>query len=85
MERADAELDDPRDTAADVAGTPEGDGDFETDNLPSTGETSAGGQVSTTNDTHERLNDGVKHEDMREKVSALEKIIDEVSTGKIQP
>ena len=87
MERVDADIDDPRDRAADVAGTPEGDGDFETDNLPSTGETSTGGQVSisTTNEPREDLHGQAKHEGVREKVSALERIIDEVSTGKIQP
>jgi hypothetical protein len=30
-----------------VVGTPEGDGDFETDGLPTTGETSSGGQLDT--------------------------------------
>jgi hypothetical protein len=30
-----------------VIGSPEGDGDFETDGLPSTGATSSGGQVNT--------------------------------------
>jgi hypothetical protein len=30
-----------------VIGTPEGDGDFETDGLPTTGETSSGGQLDT--------------------------------------
>jgi hypothetical protein len=33
------------DWAEGSAGTPEGDGDFESDGLPSTGETSAGGQL----------------------------------------
>jgi hypothetical protein len=64
--------DDSENRASDVAGSPEGDGDFESDGLPSTGETSAGGQVSTPDDTAKKL-------------SGLEEVIDEISTGKIIP
>jgi hypothetical protein len=64
---------------SEVAGSPEGDGDFETDQLPSTGETSAGGQVSTRDDTR----DGVQGEE--EKKGGLAYLLDEISTGKIQP
>ena len=66
--------------AADVAGTPEGDGDFETDNLPSTGETSSGGQVLPNGQPDLKGPAGDDHE-----LHGLMKIIDEVSTGKIQP
>ncbi len=64
------------DRATDAAGTPEGDGDFESDGLPETGETSAGGHVVPKDDrsTQERG----EHERLRH-------VIDEVITGKIQP
>jgi hypothetical protein len=65
--------------ASHVAGTPEGDGDFETDNLPSTGETSAGGQVLPPRDALHGM-PGLKKAE-----NELEKVIDEVSTGKILP
>jgi hypothetical protein len=61
-----------------VLGTPEGDGDFESDGLPDTGETSAGGQPTprkgreTDPGTH-RAEPGLKH------------LVDEIVTGKIQP
>ena len=67
------------DRAADVAGTPEGDGDFETDNLPSTGETSAGGQVSIRDDMRGDTAGRAKSE------GELGRVIDELSAGKIQP
>jgi hypothetical protein len=62
--------------ARDVAGSPEGDGDFETDSLPSTGETSSGGQLDTG-----------KAEEKKEphKPTGLEYLIDEISTGKLMP
>jgi hypothetical protein len=63
-----------------VAGTPEGDGDFETDNLPATGETSGGGQVAP-HDTR----DGLQGRKKAEEPSGFMKVIDEISTGKIQP
>lgn len=66
---------DPRD----VAGSPEGDGDFETDNLPSTGETSAGGQLATV-ETEREATEKPAH-----KRSGLEFVIDEISSGKILP
>jgi hypothetical protein len=63
----------------DVAGRPEGDGDFESDNLPSTGETSAGGHVVPNDD---RAADSPKGRGEHE---GLKHVIDEVITGKIQP
>jgi len=66
--------------ASDVAGSPEGDGDFETDNLPSTGETSSGGQV--TLDGQPGLK---KPAEADTELHGLMKVIDEVSSGKIQP
>jgi hypothetical protein len=69
MAGTDFEFDEADDQASPVAGTPEGDGDFESDNLPSTGETSSGGQVLPT----------VKPE------SELKQVIDEISAGKIRP
>jgi hypothetical protein len=78
MKRADFEFDDAG-RADDAAGTPEGDGDFETDNLPSTGETSGGGQVSPTDKT----NDGTQGR--AERGGGLGRVIDEVSSGKILP
>jgi hypothetical protein len=74
MAKPEFEFDEDNDQESRVAGTPEGDGDFETDDLPSTGETSAGGQVLPPEDTPEGAEE-----------SELLKIIDEISTGKIQP
>lgn len=45
MAEPEFEFYDSGDRATDMAGTPEGDGDFETDGLPEMGVTSAGGQV----------------------------------------
>ena len=56
-----------------VVGTPEGDGDFESDGLPETGETSAGGQVTPTKDS------------AAGELTGLEKVIDEISSGTLQP
>jgi hypothetical protein len=73
------EFDDTGGRARDVAGSPEGDGDFETDNLPATGETSSGGQVDT----------GEAERDAKgkpaHKPSGLEYVIDEISSGKLMP
>ena len=68
--------------ASEVAGTPEGDGDFESDLLPETGETSAGGQVSTRNDA---LSGTAGRVEPAESKSGLAHVIDEISSGKIQP
>jgi hypothetical protein len=65
--------------ASEVAGTPEGDGDFESDLLPETGETSAGGQVSTRNDALSGT------AGRAESHTGLAHVIDEISSGKIQP
>ena len=79
MAKPEFEFDEADDRASHVAGTPEGDGDFETDNLPSTGETSAGGQVLSPTNSQAGMR-GLKKVE-----SELEKAIDEVSTGKILP
>lgn len=85
MTKPDFDFDDAGSRSTDTAGTPEGDLDFETDNLPSTGETSSGGQLNTGQAEHG------SHESPRRNVSeshhptGLEKVIDEISTGKIQP
>jgi hypothetical protein len=81
MKRLDFEFDsgDAGGQAAGVAGTAEGDGDFETDNLASTGETSGGGQVSPTQDTRDGL------QGRAEPAGGLKEAIDEVSSGKILP
>jgi hypothetical protein len=62
-----------------VPGSPEGDGDFETDELPSTGETSAGGQLDT-GDAERGGQDAPAH-----KPTGLEFVIDEISSGKLMP
>jgi hypothetical protein len=80
MGRPEFEFDDSDSRAQDAAGTPEGDGDFETDGLPATRETSSGGQVAP-HDTR----DGVEGREPQDKPSGFRKVIDEVSTGKIQP
>jgi hypothetical protein len=68
--------------AGGVAGTPEGDGDFETDQLPDTGETSAGGQVSTTDDTR----DGTAgRSEAAESKGGLKHLAEELGVGKILP
>jgi hypothetical protein len=56
-----------------VLGTPEDDGDFESDGLPDSGETSAGGQVTPAKDA------------ATGELSGLEKVIDEISNGTLQP
>jgi hypothetical protein len=68
-----------------VIGTPEGDGDFESDNLTATGETSSGGQLNTGE--AERRKAGASRADVPgpQQPKGLEKVIDEISTGKIQP
>jgi hypothetical protein len=79
MNKPDFEFDDADGSAPDVAGSPEGDGDFETDELPSTGETSSGGQLDT----------GVAEGDGKDKPAhkrtGLEFVIDEISSGKLMP
>ena len=67
------------DASTDVAGTPEGDGDFETDSLPATGATSAGGQLNT-GQAEAGSKDVPPH-----KPTGLELILDEISSGKIMP
>jgi hypothetical protein len=62
-----------------VPGSPEGDGDFETDELPSSDETSAGGQLGT-GDAERGSKDVPAH-----KPTGLEFIIDEISSGKLMP
>jgi len=75
------DFDDAGSGAPDVAGTPEGDGDFETDNLPDTGETTAGGQVlSKKND------EGVVDPDAHaHPTGLLEKVIDAISHRTLLP
>jgi hypothetical protein len=79
MGRPDFDFDDAGSKAPDVAGTPEGDGDFESDNLPDSGETSAGGQVAPQRD----LPEGSKPENAEP--TLLEKVIDEISHGTLLP
>lgn len=79
MKRPDFDFDDAGSKAPDVAGTPEGDGDFESDNLPDSGETSAGGQLAPKEDRG--TNDRADHD----KPGLLEKVIDEVSHGTMLP
>lgn len=79
MSEPEFEFDDAGSGARDVAGSPEGDGDFETDNLPATGETSAGGQL----DTGEAERDG--KDKPAHKRTGLEFVIDEISSGKLMP
>jgi hypothetical protein len=68
--------------ASDVAGKPEGDGDFESDLLPETNQTSAGGPVEAQGDTRDEVEGrGEKPGEL----SGLMKVIDEISTGKLQP
>jgi hypothetical protein len=67
--------------ATDAAGTPEGDGDFESDGLPETGETSAGGQVGPAGDSR----DGVEGRKQPGEPGRLRTVLDEIVTGKIQP
>jgi hypothetical protein len=74
------EFDDSESKAEDAAGSPEGDGDFETDNLPDTGVTGAGGQ-SPKRDSR----DGLKGRAENHEPEGLMKVIDEISSGKIQP
>jgi hypothetical protein len=69
------------DRATDAAGTPEGDGDFESDGLPETGETSAGGQVGPAGDSR----DGVEGREHPDEPHGLRKVLDEIVTGKMQP
>jgi hypothetical protein len=87
MKRTDFEFDDAGGQATDVAGTTEGDGDFETDDLPSTGETSSGGQVTPTGDTRDGIQ-GRKEDHDRDRTGhggGLSRVIDQVSSGKILP
>jgi hypothetical protein len=81
MDRPEFEFDDSEARAQDAAGTPEGDGDFETDGLPDTNETSAGGQVGPPHDAR----DGVEGRKQPVEPSGFMKVVDEVITGKIQP
>jgi hypothetical protein len=62
-----------------VVGTPEGDGDFESDGLPETGETSAGGQLALEID--HAAESGPDHPEL----TGLEKVIDEISNGTLLP
>ncbi|HEV2646634.1 MAG TPA: hypothetical protein VGU46_09745 [Acidobacteriaceae bacterium] len=74
-------------TAKDAAGTPQGDGDFESDNLPSTGETSSGGQLNTGEADRRAQQSprtqvpGPQQPTNLEK--QLEETADEISTGKL--
>jgi hypothetical protein len=81
MSDPDFEFNDSESRAQDTAGSPEGDGDFETDNLPDSGETSAGGQIGPPGDSREELEGRAEHHEPE----GLMKVIDEVSTGKILP
>jgi len=87
MKRADFDFDDmssgldASNEPTHVAGSSVGDGDFESDGLPSTGETSAGGQVGPPHDTR----DGVQGREQHGEPSEFRKVIDEVVTGKLQP
>jgi hypothetical protein len=81
MNRPDFEFYDSEARAQDAAGTPEGDGDFESDGLPDTGVTSAGGQVSPTRDNR----DGREGRKKPAEPDGVMKLVDEVITGKIQP
>jgi hypothetical protein len=85
MSEPEFEFDDAGRGRADIAGSPEGDGDFETDGLPSAGETSAGGQVDASG--AERGKGGAPRAGVAapHKPTGLELIIDEISTGKIMP
>jgi hypothetical protein len=78
MSKPEFEFDDDS-VANDVAGTPEGDGDFETDQLPSNGETSSGGQLDT-GEAERAGKDAGAH-----KPTGLEFVIDEISSGKLMP
>jgi len=73
------EPDEAEDRATDAAGTPQGDGDFESDGLPETGVTSAGGHVVPK---HDRPADSPK---ARGEHDGLKHVMDEVVTGKILP
>ena len=86
MGRADFDFDDGGSGAAEVAGTPEGDGDFETDNLPETGETSAGGQIMPKKDVEGVIDPTGQTEPTHpEPTGLLEKVIDEISHGTLLP
>ncbi len=74
------DFDDGGSREPDVAGTPEGDGDFETDNLPDTGETSAGGHILPTPESPATPKAG-----HHEPTGLLEKVIDEISHGTLLP
>src|SRR5580692_7893462 len=71
MAKPEFEFEESDDRESRIAGTPEGDGDFETDGLPSTGETSAGGQVLPPG------NEGRGMPVLKKAESELEKVIDE--------
>ena len=81
MTEPDFDFDDAGSGDPEVAGTPEGDGDFETDNLPDTGATSAGGQVLP------KKNDGgvVDPDAHPHPTGVLEKVIDKISNGTLLP
>jgi segregation and condensation protein B len=68
-----------------VIGSPEGDGDFETDGLPSTGPTSSGGQINTGE--ADRRKSGAPRTEVPgpQQPNEVEKAIDEVSHGTILP
>ena len=74
IQESTGESDDPP-----VIGTPEGDGDFESDGLPETGETSAGGQQGP-------VKGGLaEHTTEGDRPGEVEKAVDDVSHGTIQP
>jgi hypothetical protein len=81
MSAREFDFNDSESRAEDAAGTPEGDGDFETDGLPDTDQTSGGGQVGPPHDTR----DGVEGRKQPSEPSGFMKVVDEVVTGKIQP
>jgi len=67
-----------------VLGTPEGDGDFESDKLPETGETSAGGwQGPVKGGLAEHAS--AEPPERRDRPMGLEKVVDEISHGTLQP
>lgn len=68
-----------------VIGTPEGDGDFESDNLSDSGETSSGGQLNTGE--AERRKSGAPRSDVSgpQEPTRLEKVVDEISHGTLLP
>ena len=86
MKRLDFDFDDGGSETEDVAGSPQGDGDFETDNLPDTGQTSAGGQIVPKKDVEGVVDRTDQAEPtLTEPTGLLEKVIDEISHGTLLP